>query len=131
MGQRVSYPAYDADLFAQEALRAPFAHYKAIRDAGPVVRLSALDMLAVGRFEDVQAALRSPETLISGEGIGFNPVVNTQTAERGVLTSDGDRHRRLRTVLNKPLSPASLKEHRAMLKSLMEAKVDTYLGADT
>lgn len=125
------YPSYAPDLFTPEALRAPFEHYKAIRDAGAVVKLSNPDIYAIGRFLDVQAALRAAAKLINGEGVGFNTLVNTQPPERGVLTSDGERHRRLRTVLNKPLSPVGLAEQKAMLKSLMEAQVDSVVGTAT
>lgn len=131
MGTTNDYPAYTPDLFAPDALRAPFEHYRAIRDAGPVVRLANPDVLAIGRFQDVQAALRAPDKLISGEGIGFNAMANTQTAERGVLTSDGERHSRLRAVLAKPLSRMALAEQRALLTSMMVAQVDTLLGQGT
>ena len=128
---RNDYPAYAGELFSPEALRNPFPHYRAIRDKGPAVYLEHLDLLAIGRFQDVQTALRTPEILISGEGIGFNPIANRQTPERGVLTSDGERHRRLRSTLQRPLMPAALKERRDMLKSLMTAQVDSLVGKGT
>lgn len=131
MGGANDYPRYDQDIFAPDALRAPFAHYRAIRDAGSVVRLANPEVLAIGRFNDVQAAVRAPEKLISGEGVGFNVMANTERTERSVLTSDGDRHRRLRTVLAKPLSRPALEEQRGVLKSLMVAQVDTLLGRET
>lgn len=131
MATTIDYPRYDEDVFTPEALRAPIEHYRAIRDAGPVVRLSNPEILAIGRYQDVQAALRAPDKLISGEGIGFNPLANKQPPERGVLTSDGERHGRLRAVLTAPLSRAALEEQRALLKSLMVAQVDTLLGQGT
>lgn len=124
-------PTYDADLFTPEALDAPFEHYKAIRDLGPVVRLSSLNLLAISRHADVQRALRSPDVLISGEGVGFNDFVNDQPPERGVLTSDGERHQRLRSVLIKPLMPAALKQHRAMLKSMVSDQVAMLANGQT
>jgi cytochrome P450 len=127
----MQYPHFGEDLFSEEALKAPFAHYRAIRDAGPVVYLPKPDVLAIGRFADVQAALRAATVLVSGEGIGFNKLANAQTAERGVLTSDGTRHRRLRSVLAKPLAPAAIKEQRALLKDLIAAQVATLVGGDT
>lgn len=127
----MQYPHYGEDLFSEEALRAPFSHYQAIRDAGPVVYLPKPGLLAISRYADVQAALRAATALVSGEGIGFNKLANTQTAERGVLTSDGARHRRLRSLLAKPLVPAAVKEQRALLKDLIAAQVATLVGGDT
>ena len=34
-------PAYDADLYAADALADPYEHYHNLRDLGPVVYLSA------------------------------------------------------------------------------------------
>jgi cytochrome P450 len=126
-----AYPVSEIDLFAPATLRNPFPAYKVLRDAGPVVRLSRLDILAIGRFHDVQAALRAADVLISGEGIGFNKIANHQTPERGVLTSDGERHQRLRAVLARPLGPGALQQRRAMLKSLIDAQVASLVGSGT
>lgn len=124
-------PTYDADLFAPDALRDPFPHYQAIRDLGPVVRLARPDVYAIGRFDDVQRALRSPEALISGEGVGFNDVINAPMPQPSTIRSDGERHRKLRSVLAKPLMPGALKQHRAALTALMTAKVEQLVGAPT
>lgn len=125
------YPSYGKNLFAIEALKNPFPLYREIRDLGAVVHIETMGIAAISRFKDVQAALRNSEKLISGEGIGFNSFANHQTPERGVLTSDGQRHRRLRNILAKPLMPAALKEVRGMLGSLIEAKVRSLKGAGT
>lgn len=127
----MNYPHYGQNIFSEDALRSPFSHYRAIRDAGAVVYLPKPDVLAIGRFADVQAALRAADVLVSGEGIGFNRLANTQTPERGVLTSDGARHRRLRSLLAKPLAPAAVKEQRALLKEMIVAQVATLIGQGT
>src|SRR5207253_1614443 len=96
-------PDLDLDLFRDASLRDPFADYRAIRDAGPAVRLRHPEVHAIGRFADVQAALRAPERLISGEGVGFSDVFN---AGRGmnVLQSDGELHARMRATVMRPLA---------------------------
>ena len=118
-----NYPSYDEDLFAPEALRHPFEHYRRMRDLGPVVRLQGVDALALPRFNDVQAALRTPEALISGAGVGFNVTFNSPGPEPNVLGSDGARHRKLRTHLTRPLMPGALRQHRDMLKSMISEQV--------
>lgn len=115
------FPIYEPDIFDREALRRPFEHYRAIRDMAPVVRLGDTGLLAMGRFADVQHALRSPATLISGEGVGLNNVVNSQPPS--ILMSDGELHRRLRIRTAQPLMPAALKAHRGEFKDMITAQV--------
>ena len=122
-----SIPLLDIDLFGETSLADPVADYRRLRDAGPVVRLTRPEVYAVGRFADVQAALRAPDVLISGEGVGFSEAFN---APRGmnVLQSDGDRHFRMRNVVMRPLSPAALKAARADLKAMVAGRVATLIG---
>jgi cytochrome P450 len=121
MATMLDYPAYDQDIFDREALRQPFEHLRAVRDLAPVVRLGNDGLLAMGRFADVQQALRSPDVLISGQGVGLNDFFNT--APPNILSSDGDFHRQLRSSVNRPLSPGALKAHRAGFKSMIADQV--------
>src|SRR5205085_2459938 len=95
---------------------------------GPAVRLRHPEVHAIGRFADVQAALRAPERLISGEGVGFSDVFN---AGRGmnVLQSDGELHARMRATVMRPLAPAKVREAREDLKRLMAGRVAALAGA--
>lgn len=115
------------DLFSEESLCDPFNDYRLIRDLGPVVRLHGPEVYAIGRFYDVQAALRANEQLISGEGTGFSDEWN---AGRGmnVLQMDGRQHARLRNTIMRPLSPAKLRQSRHDLKQLVAKRVRTLVG---
>ncbi len=117
-----SIPVYEPDLFAPDALRSPFEHYQALRDLGPLVRLHDPDVYVLSRFEDVRAALQSPEALVCGEGVGFSDVFNNPGGPN-LLRSDGDQHRRLRSEVVRPLMPAQLKQHRPFLKGLIEERI--------
>lgn len=117
----------DIDLFAQASLRNPFDDYRRLRDTGAVVRLKRPDVYAIGRFDDVQAALRSAEDLISGEGVGFSDLFNSPKG-MNVIQSDGDLHRRLRSTVARPLSPAMLKSARADLKALITTRIAVLAG---
>src|SRR5579862_4359847 len=121
-------PELDLDLFADASLRDPFEDYRVIRDAGQAVILRHPDVYAIGRFADVQAALRAPDQLVSGEGVGFNESFN---APRGmnVLQSDGELHARMRATVMKPLAPARLRESRDDLKRLIAARIAELTGA--
>lgn len=52
-------PLYATDLFAPDALAAPFGHHRAIRDLAPVVRLRDPDVYAPARFAEVRDAVRN------------------------------------------------------------------------
>ena len=117
-------PIYKGDLVSPDALRDPFPLYREIRDLGPVVRLEHPDVYAIGRFRDVQQALRLPDILVSTRGIGFNEIVNMPMDQPPVIRSAGERHRKLRRVITKPLMPAALKEQREMLKALISSRLD-------
>ncbi len=119
-------PALDIDLFADASLRDPFEDYRLLRDAGPVVKLARPDVYAIGRFADVQAALRASDQLISGEGVGFSETFNAPKG-RNVLQTDGEIHRRMRGAVTKPLTPARLKGARSELKRLVAARVQELL----
>jgi cytochrome P450 len=124
-------PLFNGDLFSEEALRSPFDLYQSVRDLAPVVRLADHDIYAIGRFADVQAALRAPEILISGQGTGLNPVVNAPNCNRPTVESDGERHRRLRGMLNKVLLPGPLKQYRSVMQDLIGERVASLVDQGT
>jgi cytochrome P450 len=53
-------PAYHVDLYSDDALADPYEHYRALRDLGPAVCLSAHEVYAVARYADVRAVLMNP-----------------------------------------------------------------------
>ncbi len=120
-------PEVNLDLFSQASLRDPFDDYRRLRDAAPVVRLALPEVYAVGRFSDVQAALRASDALISGDGVGFSDVFNAPKG-MNVIQSDGDLHRRLRSTVSRPLSPAQLREVRPDLKAMIRTRVAALTG---
>ena len=64
-------------------------------------------MYAIGRFDDVRAALRDPETFISGHGVAANRLSNC--LGRGTtLFSDGELHDSQRMILREQLGPTAL-----------------------
>jgi cytochrome P450 len=55
-------PSSDVDLYGQQTLLDPYEKYRALRDAGPVVWLSRLNVYAVSRYDDVRRVLGDPDT---------------------------------------------------------------------
>jgi cytochrome P450 len=115
-------PVLDVDLYADEAIVDPYPLYREIRDLGPAVFLSVHNAWAIGRFEDVRAALRADEVLVSDQGVALNDLVNGQPAIT-TLTSDGNLHRRRRRVLMKPMMPSALAGIREQIDELADELV--------
>jgi cytochrome P450 len=123
-----SGPVYEPSLFAPEALKDPFGHYRSIRELGPSVWLPDAEVHALGRFADVRAALLASERLISGQGVGFNELFNAPQENPPIIRRDGDDHRKMRQNMARPLTPAALKEHREFLANLISTRVEELVG---
>ena len=115
-------PVYGADIFDPAALRSPFEHYRALRDLGPVARLSHPDVYVLSRYDAVRDALRAPDALISGKGVGFSNEFNTPGGPN-LIQSDGDLHGRMKTEVLRPLNVGALKPHRPLLKDLIATRI--------
>ena len=104
-------PSLDIDLYADAALRDSRDVFACVRAAGPVVWLPRHRMYAMGRFDDVRAALRNDEVFRSGEGVAANRIVNLMGRDT-TLFSDGDTHTARRNVLKRSLGAKALTRHR-------------------
>jgi cytochrome P450 len=124
-------PVFLGDPFADDALRQPFDLYRSLRDTAPVVRLTLADQdfFGIARFKDVQQALRSPGALINARGIGFNPVVNAPIDNRPTIESDGERHRRLRPLLNVSLLPGAIRDFEPMMRDTIAERISGLIDA--
>ena len=119
-------PIFEPDLFAPDALAAPFQHYEALRELGPVVRLRTPDVYAIGRFTPVRDALRAAEILISGDGIGFNDATNVRSGPN-LIASDGEQHQRLKRAVQPPLRSSEIQTYRAKLKAMITERVRAHV----
>lgn len=100
-------PVLDADLYADEVLADSREVYARIRAAGPVVWLPRHRMYAMGRFDDVRAALRADDVFLSGHGVAANPFANALSHDT-TLNSDGERHTARRRVLMRSLGAKAI-----------------------
>jgi cytochrome P450 len=98
----------DLDLYADPVLRDSREAFARIREAGPVVWLSRHRMYAMGRFDDVRAALRDDSVFRSGQGIAANRLTN-RLGRDTTLISDDDTHTARRQVLRRALGADALK----------------------
>ena len=122
LSELADLPTYAPDLFADDALRQPFEHYRALRALGPVVRLRDPDVYVLSRYDDVRDALQAHDALRSGNGVGFSDGFNKPGAPN-IIMSDGDQHRRLRAEVVRPILPAQLKQHRPFLRKLIGERI--------
>lgn len=120
-------PGCDLDILSARSLADPYEDYRTLRELGDVAWLERLGVFALSRYETVQKALRAADQLVSGEGAGFTDLFNSGK-QRSVLQADGDLHRRLRSVILQPLSPAALKGFRGKFKSLITNRIEELVG---
>lgn len=123
-------PTTDADPFSPEILTDPVPFHERLRAAGPVVRLSRYDVLALSRHEHVHAALVDWQTFRSGAGVGLSNF-RTETPWRPpslLLETDPPGHDAPRRVLSKILGPRALRSLRARWAADAESLVDEVLA---
>lgn len=116
-------PVYDVDLYGDEVLRDPYSHYRVLRELGAVVRLPRNELYALGRFEDVRAALRNPGLFSSARGVAANDRVN-EMSQGTTLASDAPLHDRLRAIIAAPLLPRALEEIAPQIRAEARRLVD-------
>jgi cytochrome P450 len=107
-------PTSDADPFSHEVLEDPLPMHAALRDAGPVVLLTQYDVYALARYEHVHAALVDWQQFQSAAGVGMSNFKKEKPWRPPsiVLEADPPRHDAPRRVLQKVLSPRSLRKLR-------------------
>jgi cytochrome P450 len=116
-------PSLDFDLYSPEVIEDSSAAFARIRDAGPVVWLPRHRMWALGRFDDVRAALRDDELFVSGHGVAANPLTNV-AARKTTLFSDGEAHSTRRRVLMRSLGAQAM----APIGDRLDAEAEAIVG---
>ena len=119
-------PSLDADPFGEEVLEDPVGFHAALRDAGPLVHLPGYDVYAMGRYEQVHAALTDWQDFQSGAGVGLSNFrfEKPWRPPSLLLEADPPRHDAPRAVLSKILGPRAL--HR--LRHQWMADAETLVG---
>jgi cytochrome P450 len=115
-------PTYEDDIYADSAIAAPYGHYAAIREAGPVVWLATQQVYAMGRFKDVKAALLDHRTYVSGGGVALNDFAN-EISRGTTLASDAPVHGTLRSIIGAPLRPEAVAILKEQIAEAAEALV--------
>jgi cytochrome P450 len=120
-------PVLDDDPFSDELLADPYGFQQRLRDAGPVVRLSRYSVLAMGRYEEVRAALVDWETFISSRGVGVtDPAADKPWRPPSLLLeADPPDHTVVRRAMDGIISPRSVRALRATFAPFADELAET------
>ena len=124
--QAVTPPRLDADPFATAFMDDPYPHYRAMREAGPVLHAPRYDCYVVARHNEVQQVLSEWAIYSSAAGVGLANF-HKEKAWRPpsiVLEADPPLHTRTRTVLARTMTPRIVKALRERFEREAEALVD-------
>ncbi|GGG25814.1 cytochrome P450 [Rhodococcoides trifolii] len=123
-------PISHADPFGLDVLENPLPFQADLRDAGPVVYLDRYDVYAMGRYEQVHAALTDWQGFQSAAGVGLSNF-RYETPWRPpsvLLETDAPHHDAPRAVASKVLGPRALTKLRAAWFADAETLVDQVLS---
>jgi 4-methoxybenzoate monooxygenase (O-demethylating) len=121
-----SLPVTDDDPFSHGILTDPSDFHLRLREAGPLVYLRRYGVYAMGRFAEVDAALRDWQGFQSAAGVGLSNFRYEKPwrPPSVLLEADPPRHDAPRMVLEKILGPRALRRLRASWFAAAEELVD-------
>lgn len=124
-------PKCDIDPFSTAVLEDPGDFHAIVRDAGPVVYLTAHGVYALARYEQVHAALRDWQGFESGAGVGLSNfrVEKPWRPPSLLLEADPPRHDAPRRVLAGVLDTRAVRRLRAEWSAAATRLVDEVLAA--
>jgi 4-methoxybenzoate monooxygenase (O-demethylating) len=119
-------PVLDHDPFSIAVLDDPYSFYTELRDAGPVVYLSAIASFATGRHTEAQTVLSDHERFISSAGVGLSNFTKEKPWRPPslVLEADPPLHTRTRGVLSRILTPGAIRKMHEHFVAEAEILVD-------
>lgn len=119
-------PSLDIDPFSVAFLSDPYADHARMRDAGPVVLIDRYGFHAMARHQEVYAALNDWQTYSSARGVGIQDFAKEAPwrPKSIVLETDPPLHDRTRKVLQRVMSPATMRRLRAEFKAKAILLVD-------
>jgi cytochrome P450 len=118
-------PTVNLDPFAALFLEDPYPHHHALRDAGPLVWLPAIDAFGMARYAEVKAALADHQTYCSGRGVGLSDFAKEAPYRPAslLLETDPPVHDRTRGLMNKIVSLGALRARRARWQEVADGIV--------
>jgi cytochrome P450 len=123
-------PALDIDPYCQAFFDDPYPAHAAMRDAGPVVYLPRYNIYAVARYDEVRAVLLDWGSYASARGVGLSDFAREKPWRLPslLLEADPPLHDRTRALMDKILSPATVRALRGGFICAAETLVDDLLA---
>lgn len=123
-------PELNIDPFAPDILADPYAYHEALREIGAVAKLRDYDAYIVGRYDEVITVSSDYNLFTSSAGMGLTDIRKPGAWRKAspLAEIDPPDHTAIRSVLNRIISPAVIRDWRADFKREAEAVVDTVLG---
>jgi cytochrome P450 len=118
-------PVLDVDPFSTDFQRDPEPYNERLREAGPVVFLDRYQVWATGRFAEVHAAFRDPETFCSSAGVGLANFLKEEPWRPPslLLEADPPQHTRVRRITARVMSPRAIERLRPEFERQAESLV--------
>jgi 4-methoxybenzoate monooxygenase (O-demethylating) len=122
----MAIPESSIDPFSEDYFEDPFPAQEALREAGPVVRLTRYGVLACARYAEVKAILDDWQAFSSARGVGIQDFAKERPARPPslVLETDPPLHDRTRKVQARVLSPAAIARLRGPFTDAAERMVE-------
>jgi cytochrome P450 len=105
----------------------PYPVYERLREEHPVYHNPERNLWALSRFEDVQAALRDPETFSSTPSVSVDAGHEQQKflpASGNFVDLDPPRHDELRATIRDFFSPRAVADHEPMIREIVAWAID-------
>ena len=120
------YDPYDVDINAD-----PYPAFRALREQAPVYYNDVHDFWALSRFEDIDRALRSHETFISGKGGILELIKAGIEMPPGILIfEDPPTHTVHRRLLSRVFTPKRVAELEPKVRDFCVRCLDPFVGED-
>lgn len=126
-------PVITADPFSLENLADPHPLHEEIRAAGPVVYLEHYNIWGMGRYEQVNTAIKDWETFSSAAGAGLSNFRKEKPWRTPslLLENDPPAHTRAREIVGPILAPPALKALRGAFEHEASELVDRLVALDS
>ncbi len=123
-------PTLDIDPYCQAFFDDPYPAHAAMRDAGSVVYLPRYNIYAVARYDEVRAVLLDWGSYASARGVGLSDFAREKPWRLPslLLEADPPLHDRTRALMDKILSPATVRALRGGFICAAETLVDDLLA---
>ena len=133
MSDVLTVPTIGVDPFGPAVREDPLPFQAALRDAGPVVHLTAIDVYGMGRYEEVHAALTDWLAFESGAGVGLSDFRREEPWRPPslLLEADPPQHDAPRAVLSRILGQRALRRLRERWRADAVELVDAVLARGT